>query len=126
MLLKNGLVTDNAQAGKMNGQRIAALAPGLTEPTSGRSSSIVDRWEAKHNNKQTTAEQKPFWNIREVVHLRVEARVALALNARWDVQTLPLGLMNGAREIEWQMLGGLCLIATLLQEVLINVLCLSL
>ena len=101
-LLKEGLclVTDNAQAGRINGQRLAAPAPRLHEPASGSSSSIVIRCEARHNNpKAENRRAEDFRNIRKAVHLRVGARVILTLNAIWDVQTVPLGLMNGARGV---------------------------
>ena len=94
------LVTDNAQAGRINGQRLAAVVPGLHEKVAGSSSSIVVRCEARHNNPRAENRRaEDFRNLRKAVHLRVGARVILTLNSIWDVQTVPLGLMNGARGV---------------------------
>ena len=94
------LVAENAQAGRINGQRLASTAPRRTEPALGSSSCIVVRCEARHNNAR--AEQRraaDFRNLRRAVHFRVGARVILTLNSVWGVQTVPLGLMNGARGV---------------------------
>ena len=92
------LVAENAQAGRINGHRLAATVPRKSEPALGSSSSVVVRCEARHNNpRAANRKASDFRNIRKAAHLRVGARVILALNQLWDVQTVPLGLMNGAR-----------------------------
>ena len=95
------LVADNAQAGRINGMRLAAAAPFLNEPSSGGSDgNIVVRLEARHNNAKGEARRaEDFRNMRKATHLRVGARVILTLSSIWDVGTVPLGLMNGARGI---------------------------
>ena len=101
-LLSEGLwlVAENSQAGSINGQRLASTVPRLGQPTLGSCSSIVVRCEARHNNPRAeNRKAADFRNIRKACHLRVGARVILTVNAIWDVQTVPLGLMNGARGI---------------------------
>ena len=42
---------------------------------------------------------RDFRNLRTATHLRVGARVILITNRLWGTDTVPLGLMNGARGI---------------------------
>jgi len=95
------LVADNAQAGQINDMRLAVGSPFLNQPSSGGSSEhVVVRLEARRNNVKGEARRaEDFRNMRKATHLRVGARVILPLNAIWDVQTVPLGLMNGARGV---------------------------
>ena len=93
-------MADNAQAGRINGQRLAATPPSNEEPTLGSSSSIVVRCEARHNNPRAENRRaSDFRNVRKAVHLRIGARVILSVNSIWNVQTVPIGLMNGARGV---------------------------
>ena len=101
-LLKDALylVADNTQAGRINGNRLASVAPSLQEPSSASSLSVVVRCEARHNNERgATRKADAFRNMRKALHLCVGARVFLILNMLWDVNTVPLGLMNGARGV---------------------------
>ena len=66
------LVADNAQAGRINGRRLAEVAPYQA---------------SRHLCSATCARHC----------ISVGARVYLNLNSIWDVNTVPLGLMNGAR-----------------------------
>ena len=101
-LLKDALylVADNTQAGRINGERLASVAPSLQEPIPASSLSIVVRCEARHNNERgATRKADKFRNMRKALHLCVGARVSLILNSLWGVNTVPLGLMNGARGV---------------------------
>jgi hypothetical protein len=101
-LLSEGLwlVAENSQAGGINGHRLAATVPRLGQPSLGSCSSVVVRCEARHNNPRAeNRKASDFRNIRKACHLRVGARVILTVNAIWEVQTVPLGLMNGARGV---------------------------
>ena len=94
------LVADNTQAGRINGHRLASRAASLQEPSSASSLSVVVRCEAKHNNERgANRKASAFRNVRKALHLCVGARVFLCLNSIWGVQTVPLGLMNGARGV---------------------------
>ena len=94
------LVTDNAQAGRINGRRLAAGVPLLSAPSPADVSSIVVRCEASHNDgRGERFKADEFRNVRKAVHLRVGARVILITNNIWGVNTVPLGLMNGARGV---------------------------
>ena len=113
------LVTDNAQAGRINGGRLACTIPFRSEPALGSSrdrlastiaskcepalgcsSSVAVRCESRHNNpRAANRKASDFRNVRKACHLRVGARVMLSLNSIWDVPTVPLGPMNGARGI---------------------------
>ena len=93
-------MTDNAQAGRINGQRLASTIPFKSEPGLTSSSSVVVRCESIHNNPRAVNRRaSDFRNLRKACHLRVGARVMLSLNTIWNVQTVPLGLMNGARGV---------------------------
>ena len=105
-MLENALylVADNSQAGRLNGQRLAARAPSLTEAQSGTAISplnVVIRCEASHRNDVRgigdNKKSDAFRNMRKALHLCVGAKVILTTNKIWDVSTVPLGLMNGAR-----------------------------
>ena len=101
-LLSEGLwlVAENSQAGGINGHRLASTVPRLGQPSLGSCSSVVVRCEARHNNPRAeNRKASDFRNIRKACHLRVGARVILTVNAIWEVQTVPLGLMNGARGV---------------------------
>ena len=92
------LVTDNAQAGAINGQRLSEGVPLLSESKPTNPSSIVVRCEASHNDvRGEHPKADEFRNLRKAVHLRVSAKVILISNKIWGVNTVPLGLMNGAR-----------------------------
>ena len=114
------LVTDNAQAGRVNGKRLTAGVPYLSKPTphapgvasAGESGGhgttrepgvasteqIVVRCCARHNqDKAQRRDAREFRNLRTATHLRVGARVILTTNRLWATDTVPLGLMNGAR-----------------------------
>jgi hypothetical protein len=103
-LLNEGLVlvTDNAQAGRINGHRLASSIPDSTEavPKPGSASSIVVRCEARHNDPRgERPKADEFRNVRKAMHIRVGAKVILITNTIWNVNTVPLGLMNGARGV---------------------------
>ena len=103
-LLNEGLVlvTDNAQAGKINGRRLAENIPSSMEPAPEPSSasSIVVRCEARHNDPRgERPKADEFMNIPKAMHIRVGAKVILITNTIWNVNTVPLGLMNGARGV---------------------------
>ena len=94
------LVPENAAAGKVNGKQLAARAPlhGKAGPASAEG--IVVRIEARHSDPRgvhKTADD--FRQLRRALHLCVGAKVMLTLNCIWDVSTVPLGLMNGARGV---------------------------
>ena len=77
-LLKEALylVADSAQAGRISGQRLAAVAPDLplTEPSSASSMSVVVRCEARHNNERgVNRKADAFRNMRKALHLCVGA-----------------------------------------------------
>ena len=93
------LVTDNAQAGRINGRRLVKGVPLYSEP--GPSvSQVVVRCEARHNDPRgELPKADEFRNVRKAMHLCIGARVILITNAIWDVNTVPLGLMNGARGV---------------------------
>ena len=110
------LVTDNAQAGRINGKRLTSGVPLLSEKsakapgnassmgsavlTNAHAEQIVVRCSARHNkDKARHLDAKDFRNLRTTTHLRVGARVILTTNRLWSVDTVPLGLMNGARGI---------------------------
>ena len=108
-LLSNGLtlVATNKQAGTVNGTRLAAAAHifnsrmPLAAPGQLSAAQVVVRCEARHTHPHRCEMRKSqeFRNIRKALHLRVGAKVILCLNFLWDVSTVPLGLMNGARGI---------------------------
>ena len=103
-LLNEGLVlvTDNAQAGKINGHRLVRSVPSSMEPVPepGSASSIVVRCEARHNDPRgERPKADEFRNVRKAMHIRVGAKVILITNTIWNVNTVPLGLMNGARGV---------------------------
>ena len=110
------LVTDNAQAGRLNGKRLIAGVPLLSEaklwapgstrakesavPSFASTEQIIVRCCARQNqDKGRHLDAKEFRNLRSVTHLRVGARVILTTNRLWSADTVPLGLMNGARGI---------------------------
>ena len=108
-LLATGLtlVATNKHAGMVNGSRLASSAPivdprmPLAAPGSLSSAQVVVRIEARHTHPQRGEGRKAdeFRNLRKGLHLRVGAKVILGVNFLWDVSTVPLGLMNGARGI---------------------------
>ena len=101
-MLRDGLflVADNTQASRINGNRLAQVSPALQEANSVASMSAVVRCEARRNSeKGHNRKAASLRNIRKALHLCVGARVMLQLNAIWDVGTVPLGLMNGARGV---------------------------
>ena len=100
-LLATGLtlVADNRQAGAINGKRLAATAP-LSQfcPDHVAATQIIVRCEAKHSHEKGDLRRSDdFRNVRKALHIRVGAKVTLCLNKIWDVPTVQLGLMNGAR-----------------------------
>ena len=93
-------------AGTINGARLASAAPYADHrsPPAAADSlpsvRVVVRCEARHNNaKGENRKSETFRNVRKALHLRVGAKVMLCLNQIWNVTTVPLGLMNGARGI---------------------------
>ena len=61
---------------------------------------MIVRCESRHNNPRgERLKADEFRNIRKALHLRIGARVILKSNAIWNVNTVPLGLMNGARGV---------------------------
>ena len=100
-LLATGLtlVADNRQAGAINGKRLAATAP-LSQfcPDHVAATQTIVRCEAKHSHEKGDLRRSDdFRNVRKALHIRVGAKVTLCLNKIWDVPTVQLGLMNGAR-----------------------------
>ena len=108
-LLATGLtlVATNKQAGTVNGCRLASAAPILNPrmPLAALDSlsagQVVVRCEARHTHphKGELRKSEEFRNVRKALHLRVGAKVILCVNFLWDVSTVPLGLMNGARGV---------------------------
>jgi hypothetical protein len=100
-LLATGLtlVCDNRQAGAINGKRLAATAP-LSQvcPDRVAATQTIVRCEAKHSHEKGDLRRSDdFRNVRKALHIRVGAKVTLCMNKIWDVPTVQLGLMNGAR-----------------------------
>ena len=94
------LVPGNAAAGKVNGKQLAARAPlhGAARPASAEG--IVVRIEARHSDPRGLHKSADdFRQLRRALHLCVAAKVMLILKRIWDVSTVPLGLMNGARGV---------------------------
>ena len=105
-LLSHGvtIVPDNKLAGTINGARLASAAPyaNCRSPLAAAdvisSARVVVRCEARHNHvKGENRKSDSFQHFRKALHLRVGAKVMLCVNRIWDVSTVPLGLMNGAR-----------------------------
>ena len=97
---------DNKQAGTVNGTRLASAAPysddrlPLAATDSLSSARVIVRCEARHSHvKGENRKADAFRNVRKALHLRVGARVMLCMNHIWNVSTVPLGLMNGARGV---------------------------
>ena len=92
------LCAEHRFVGARNGAmaRARALAAHARCPFFPESATI--RVEAEHSSA-SAAEQaaERFRGMRSTVHLMLEAPVMLILNRIWDRQTVPLGLMNGAR-----------------------------
>ena len=94
------LVPENMPAGKVNGKRLAARSPLHSEPGPSSSTEVVVRCEARHNKAGGDHRRaEDFRNVRQALHLCVGARVMFIQNRLWDVPTVPLGLMNGARGV---------------------------
>ena len=94
------LVTDNAQAGRINGGRLVSGVPLYSEGSPASSQQVVVRCEARHNDPRgERPKADEYKNIRKALHLRIGARVILITNSIWGVNTVPLGLMNGARGV---------------------------
>ena len=94
------MVLENAAAGKINGGRLAQRAPLHSEPGPASSENIVVRCEARHNKGRADHRKADeFRGVHKAIHLCVGARVMLTQNRIWDVPTVPLGLMNGARGV---------------------------
>jgi len=94
------LVPKNAPAGKINGNQLAARAPLHGEPGPASSGHVAVRCEARHSHgRGETRKAEEFRNVHKATHLCVGARVMLSQNRLWDVGTVPLGLMNGARGV---------------------------
>ena len=94
------LVPENAVSGKVNGKQLAAKAPLHGEARPASAAGVVVRIEARHNDPRglhKTADD--FRQLRRALHLCVGARVMLTQNRIWDVPTVSLGLMNGARGV---------------------------
>ena len=94
------LVPENAPAGKINGNQLAARAPLHGEPGPASSGHVVVRCEARHSHgRGEFRKAEDSRNVHKATHLCVGARVMLTQNRLWGVGTVPLGLMNGARGI---------------------------
>ena len=110
------LVTDNAQAGRVNGRRLSTGVPLLTElrasapgsasaaqarvPSFASVEQVIVRCCARHNHEKARhLDAREFRNLRTATHLRVAAKVILITNRLWSTDTVPLGLMNGARGV---------------------------
>ena len=94
------LVPENAAAGKINGKQLAGRAPLHGAPGPASAAGVVVRIEAGHNDPRGLRKAADeFRQVRGALHLCVGARVMLTLNRIWDVPTVPLGLMNGARGV---------------------------
>ena len=84
------LTAENADAGQRNGSKIGNLAETSNRP--------ITRYESTHNDV-TAKRLKPeeFKGLRTVTHLAVGAPTMLTCNKMYGVETVLLGLMNGAR-----------------------------
>ena len=99
------LVVENEVCGRLNGQQLRART--IPEPADFgvlREADIdvmkVLRVKAHHSDKR--AETKPsegFRQLKDTVHLSLASPVMLTQNQIWQVNVVPLGLMNGARGI---------------------------
>ena len=94
------LVPENAAAGKTNGKQLAGRAPLHGAPGPASATGVVVRVEAGHNDARGLHKAADdFRQVRRALHLCVGARVMLTQNRIWNVPTVPLGLMNGARGV---------------------------
>eukprot|EP00662_Eupelagonemidae_sp_cell21_P057762 gene57762-biopygen59097 len=90
------LCAENAAAGQRNGRRAGLLARESKKP--------VIRVDAEHNESE--ASKRPadeFRQLRTRVHLVEGAPVMLTVNIIWEMRTVRLGLMNGARGHGWEV-----------------------
>ena len=84
------LCAENATAGARNGQRAGALARESGEPI------LLVR--AAHNDPRAASRPANSYSLlRAQIHLVRGAKVMLLVNKIYDVRTVSLGLMNGAR-----------------------------
>ena len=94
------LVPENALAGKINGNQLAARAPLHGEPGPASPSAVVVRCEARHSHgRGETRRAEELRNVYREMHLCVGARAMLTQNSLWGVGAVPLGLMNGVRGV---------------------------
>ena len=99
------LVAENQICGRLNGQQLRArTVPEPADPDLLLCSADMDvmkvvlRAKAYHSDKR--AETKPsdgFRQLKDTVHLSLASPVMLTQNQIWQVNVVPLGLMNGAR-----------------------------
>ena len=86
------LVTENGLAGSRNGEKLVQLAEDKNVP--------VIAVDASHTDPRAAARPpEEFRQLRTRVHLAPGARVMLTANDMWDVRTVQMGLMNGARGV---------------------------
>ena len=84
------LCAENATAGARNGQRAGDLAKESAEP--------ILLVKAAHNDPRAALRPANSYGLlRAQLHLVRGAKVMLLVNKIYDVRTVPLGLMNGAR-----------------------------
>ena len=94
------LVPENAASGKVNGKQLAARAPLHGEARPASAAGVVVRIEARHSDPRGMSKTADdFRQLRRALHLCVGAKVMLTQNRIWDVPTVSLGLMNGARGV---------------------------
>ena len=98
------LVAENQVCGRLNGQQLRARTvpepkdPALLPRAPLDVMKVVLRAKAFHNDAR--AETKPsagFRTLKDTVHLSLASPVMLTQNIIWQVNVVPLGLMNGAR-----------------------------
>jgi hypothetical protein len=99
------LVAENQVCGRLNGQQLRARTvpeptdPGLL-PRAARLDVMKVVLRAKAYHSDVRAETKPstgFRQLKDTVHLSLASPVMLTQNQIWQVNVVPLGLMNGAR-----------------------------
>ena len=84
------LCAENATAGARNGRRAGVLARGSAEP--------ILLVKAAHNDPRAALRPASSYGLlRAQIHLLRGAKVMLLVNKIYDVRTVSLGLMNGAR-----------------------------
>ena len=94
------LVARNQVCGRINGQRLRDRAPAASNNDEVPIENVVLRIASAHNDEKCAKRPcEQFRQLRQATFLCVAAPVMLTQNHIWGVQTVPLGLMNGARGI---------------------------